>query len=123
MVDHATPNLPARDLDATVEFYSALGFEKVFGDPGWLIMQRGTVMLEFFPDPGMDPASTASSCCLRVDDVDALYAACAATGLAETHLGWPRLHAPRVEDSGMRIGALVDLDGNLLRLVQNPEAG
>ena len=37
-----------------------------------------------------------------------------------THLGRPRLHPPRIEESGMRIGYLVDADGNLLRLVQNP---
>jgi hypothetical protein len=37
-----------------------------------------------------------------------------------THLGWPRLHPPEVEASGLRIGALIDADGNLLRLVQNP---
>jgi catechol 2,3-dioxygenase-like lactoylglutathione lyase family enzyme len=120
MVDHATPNLPSRDLDATVAFYARLGFDAVHRDPGWLILERGALVLEFFPDPGMDPAATASSCCLRVDDVDALYAACVAAGLPETHLGWPRLHPPQLEDSGMRIGALVDGDGNLLRLVQNP---
>jgi len=26
MVDHATPNLPARDFEATSRFYGALGF-------------------------------------------------------------------------------------------------
>lgn len=120
MVDHATPNLPSRDLDATTDFYSALGFEATYRDPGWLILERGGLKLEFFPDPGMDPASTAAGCCLRVDDVDALYAACVEAGLPESHLGWPRLHPPKVEDSGLRIGALVDADGVLLRLVQNP---
>ncbi|NYE36399.1 catechol 2,3-dioxygenase-like lactoylglutathione lyase family enzyme [Nocardioides cavernae] len=121
MVDHATPNLPSRDLDATVAFYDALGFEVGFHDPGWLVLQRGTLVLEFFPDPGMDPASSAASCCLRVDDLDGLYAVCAGAGIEETHLGWPRRHPPQVEDSGMRIAYVVDLDGNLLRLVQNPE--
>ena len=120
MVDRATPNLPSRDLDATTEFYAALGFEPTYRDPGWLILERGAMVVEFFPDPRMDPASTATSCCLRVDDVDELYAACVGAGLPETHLGWPRIHPPQVEDSGMRIGALVDADGNLLRLVQNP---
>lgn len=120
MVDRATPNLPSRDLDAAVGFYAALGFEATYHDPGWLILERGTLMLEFFPDPGLDPATTAASCCLRVDDLDALYAACVAAGLPKTHLGRPRLHPPQVEDSGMRIGYLVDADGNLLRLVQNP---
>jgi catechol 2,3-dioxygenase-like lactoylglutathione lyase family enzyme len=120
MVDHATPNLPSRDFDATAGFYAALGFATSYRDPGWLILESGTLVLEFFRDPGMDPASTASSCCLRVDDVDALYDVCVAAGLPVTHVGWPRLHPPRVEDSGMRIGYLVDADGNLLRLVQNP---
>ena len=120
MVDHATPNLPSRDLDATAAFFDAIGFATTYRDPGWLILERGGLTLEFFPDPGMDPASTAASCCLRVDDVDALYAACVAAGLPEAHVGWPRLHPPKVEDSGLRIGALVDGDGNLLRLVQNP---
>lgn len=120
MSDRATPNLPSRDLDGTVGFYAALGFEATYRNPGWLILERGTVMLEFFPDPGLDPATTAAGCCLRVDDLDGLYAACVAAGLPETHRGWPRLHPPRVEDSGMRIGYLVDPDGNLLRLVQNP---
>lgn len=120
MTDHATPNLPSRDLEATVAFYAALGFTATYRDPGWLILERGTLKLEFFPDPGMDPASTAASCCLRLDDVDEVYAACVAANLPVTHLGWPRVHPPRLEDSGMRIGALIDGDGNLLRLVQNP---
>ena len=120
MVDRATPNLPSRDLDATAAFYAALGFEATYRSPGWLILERGTVMLEFFPDPGLDPATTSAGCCLRVDDLDTWYATGVAAGLPETHLGWPRLHPPRVEDSGMRIGYLVDADGVLLRLVQNP---
>jgi catechol 2,3-dioxygenase-like lactoylglutathione lyase family enzyme len=120
VTDRATPNLPSRDLDATAGFYAALGFGTTYHDPGWLILERDGLTLEFFPDPGLDPASTAASCCLRVDDVDALYAACVAAGLPETHVGWPRLRPPQVEDSGMRIGYLVDADGNLLRLVQNP---
>ena len=72
MADHATPNLPSRDLDATAAFYAALQDQ-----PARVVVrrrepERGTLVLEFFPDPGMDPASTASGCCLRVDDVDAL---------------------------------------------------
>lgn len=121
MVDHATPNLPARDFDATVRFYAALGFEATYRDTGWLILQRGGIVLEFFPDAALDPATTSAGCCLRVDDLDAVYAVCVGAGIPETHLGWPRLHPPRVEESGMRIGYLVDADGSLLRLVQNPD--
>jgi catechol 2,3-dioxygenase-like lactoylglutathione lyase family enzyme len=122
MSDHATPNLPSRDLDATVEFYGALGFTQRYRDPGWLILARGGLVLEFYPDPGVDPATTASSCCLRLDDVDAFHEACVAAGVPQAHLGWPRVQPPAMEDSGMRIGALVDADGTLLRLVQNPDA-
>jgi catechol 2,3-dioxygenase-like lactoylglutathione lyase family enzyme len=121
MVDHATPNLPSRDFDATVQFYAALGFDATYRDAGWMILQRGGLLLEFYPDPEVDPATTSAGSCLRVDDVDALYAACVSAGIPQTHLGWPRLHPPRVEDSGMRIGYLVDPDGSLLRLVQNPD--
>ena len=67
MVDRATPNLPSRDLDATAAFFAGLGFATTYHDPGWLILEHGTLVLEFFRDPGTDPASTASSCCLRVD--------------------------------------------------------
>ena len=118
-MDHATPNLPSSDFDATVAFYGGLGFEATYRDEGWLILVRGSVMLEFFPDPEVDPATTSAGCCLRLDDLDALYAACVGAGLPESRVGQPRLHPPRVEDSGMRIGYLVDPDGNLLRLVQN----
>ena len=119
MVDRATPNLPSRDLDATAAFYAPLGFAATYHDPGWLILERGTIVLEFFRDPGVDPATTAARCCLRVDDLDAVYADCVAAGLTQTHVGWPRLHPPKVEDSGLRIGYLVDADGNLVRLIQN----
>ncbi|PKH42217.1 Predicted lactoylglutathione lyase [Nocardioides alpinus] len=121
MVDHATPNLPSRDFDTTVQFYAALGFDATYRDTGWLILQRGGLMLEFYPDPSVDPATTSAGSCMRVDDVDALYDVCVAAGIPVTHLGWPRLHPPQVEGSGMRIGALIDPDGSLLRLVQNPD--
>ena len=120
MADHATPNLPAGDFAATSAFYARLGFSELWRDEGWMILVRGDVMLEFFPDPDVDPASSGFSCCLRLDDVDAFVELCRAAGIPETSRGWPRLHEPRVEDSGMRIGALIDPDGTLLRLVQNP---
>ena len=58
--------------------------------------------------------------CLRLDDLDSFYDACVAAGLPETSRGWPRLHPPKVQDSGLRIGVLVDPDCSLLRLIANP---
>lgn len=120
MADLATPNLPARDLAATSRFYAALGFAEDYRDDGWMILTRDGLTLEFFPCPDLDPATSSFSCCLRLDDVDRFYATCRDAGLPEVTRGWPRLHPPRLEASGLRIGALVDADGTLLRLIQNP---
>ena len=117
MADHATPNLPSRDLDRTAAFYAALGFRVGFRDEGWMILERGGLMIEVFPHPGLDPLTSAFSCCLRLDDVDSFYALALAAGLPEAVRGQPRLHPPRREDGGVRVGYLVDPDGNLLRLV------
>lgn len=120
MADRATPNLPARDFSATAAFYAALGFTEQYRDEGWLILVRDSVVLEFFPYADLDPAASGFSCCLRLDDVDAFFAVCRGTGLPETTVGRPRIHRPVIEASGLRIGALIDPDGTLLRLVQNP---
>lgn len=119
MADHATPNLPSRDFAASASFYAGLGFEEAWRDDGWMILSRGALMLEFFPYPDLDPATSSFSCCLRVDDLAKLYAACRAAGLPEMATGFPRLHPPRRERSGLTIAYLVDPDGSLLRLIQN----
>jgi len=119
MTDHATPNLPSLDFAATSAFYATLGFEEGWRDDGWMILERGDVTLEFFPHPELDPLTSCFSCCLRLDDLDAFYAAAKAVGIPETCHGQPRLHPPTVEESEMRIAYMVDPDGTLVRLVQN----
>jgi hypothetical protein len=120
MVNLATPNLPARDMASSAAFYGSLGFTVEYRDEHWMILKGHDLTLEFFPYTDLDPATSSFSCCLRMDDVDAFYAACQRAGIAEATTGWPRLHPPRYESSGLRIGALIDRDGTLLRLVQNP---
>lgn len=73
MTDQATPNLPSRDFDSTAAFYERLGFGIVFRDAGWMILQRGDLMLEFFAHPhgqilyarrqGADAAGDSGSSC------------------------------------------------------------
>ncbi len=120
MADHATPNLPSRDFAATVTFYSALGFSTLFHDRGWLILNRGDLSLEFFPYAELDPATSCFGSCLRLDDLDGFYGECVRAGIPESTTGFPRLRPPHLEGSGLRIGALLDPDGSLLRLIQNP---
>lgn len=120
MADHATPNLPARNFLATERFYSKLGFAASFRSGHWLILAHGGVQLEFFPWPDLDPADNSHGCCVRLDDLDAMIARCREAGIPEARTGIPRLVPPQRDISGLTIAYLVDPDGTLLRLVQNP---
>jgi catechol 2,3-dioxygenase-like lactoylglutathione lyase family enzyme len=119
MTDQATPNLPSRDFVATSTFYAALGFIESWRDAHWMILERGDLTLEFFPYPDLDPFQSSFGSCLRMDDADAFYAVCKAEGIAEGNTGFPRLHPIKQEPWGGRVGALLDPDGSLLRLIQN----
>jgi catechol 2,3-dioxygenase-like lactoylglutathione lyase family enzyme len=112
MRERVTANLPARDLGATEAFYGRLGFARAFRDDGWMILRRGPLEIEFFPHPGLDPATSSFSACLRVADAGALHAQWSALGFPAE--GIPRLAAPGDEPWGWRIFALVDPDGSLL---------
>jgi len=119
MSDVATPNLPARDFEKTYQFYAALGFTASWRDKGWMILRRGDLTLEFFPFPDLDPLTSSFGSCLRLDDLEGFYAVCKEAGLPEGRQGQPRLQPARREAWGGRVGFLVDLDGTLLRLIQN----
>ena len=119
MSDAATPNLPSRDFEKTSRFYLALGFSESWREGGWMILKRGDLTLEFFSHPELDPLTSWFSCCLRLDGLDSFYAICREAGLPEGRKGQPRLHPPKVEDWGGRVGAFVDPDGTLVRLIQN----
>ncbi|WP_137844442.1 bleomycin resistance protein [Microbacterium sp. 2FI] len=116
--DRAVPNLPARDLGATEDFYARIGFVTAFRDGGWMILRRGDLQLEFFPWPDLDPATSSSRCTIRVADVDELVATIRAAGVPIADRGFPRLHEVREQDWGLRAGHLVDPDGNLLTLIE-----
>lgn len=113
MRDRITANLPARNLDETTTFYAALGFQVGYKGEDWMIMRRGDLELEFFPHPGLDPSSSWHSACVRVADLDGLRRAWSEAGLP-AH-GVPRLAQPEDQPSGLRMFALVDPDGSLLR--------
>lgn len=120
MADRATPNLPSRDFERTARFYGQFGFTESWRDTGWMILARGGLILEFFSYPNLDPANSSFGSCLRLDDVGAFYAVLVAAGIPESDAGWPRLHRPMRESWGGLVGALIDPDGSLLRLIQEP---
>lgn len=123
MADRITANLPSRDFAATEAFYTRLGFRTTFRDDGWMILQRGGLVLEFFPHPEVDKWSSWFSACIRVDDVASLLAEWQQVGLPTDHKAIPRLTGIFKPGNAPRMFALVDEDGSLLRVIDNRDAG
>ena len=121
MPDLATPNLPSRDFDETLRFYGSLGFVETWRDDGWMILKRGDLLVEFFRHPDFDPNASAFGSCFRLEDVTSFYREVLATGVRERASGRPSAHPPKRETWGGLVGAVIDPDGSLLRLVQTPD--
>ena len=123
MPEFAVPIMPAKDLDATLAFYERLGFENVGAAPAewnYLIIRRGGVQLHFYGDPDVDPLTTSSSCYVYTEDADALHDTWNAIGVAVDPNTGSRLQEPVDTDYGMREFALVDPNGNLVRVGSPP---
>jgi uncharacterized glyoxalase superfamily protein PhnB len=105
------PIFPVRDVAAALAHYAALGFAVSPYEAGdeYGFAERDGVQLHVSRFDGHDPLTTATSAYLYVDDADALFAEWrdAAVG--------GRLHAPTDTDYGLREGAHVDPEGNLIR--------
>jgi len=116
--DLAIPILPSRSVPDTVAFYRRLGFEggPHAYDAGYAILCKGTVEPHFFAHKDLVPADSSAGCYLRVADVDGFHRACLA-GQLPSH-GIPRMDAPQDKPWGLREFAIVDPDGNLLRIGQ-----
>ena len=107
--ERAVPILPVRDLVEAIRHYERLGFEVRSYDDGYAFAARGAVQLHLTEVDGLDPATSNVAAYLYVDDADALFAHWQASG------AHGRLHPPRDTGYGLREGAHVDPDGNLLR--------
>ena len=116
--DLAIPILPSRSLPKTLAFFGRLGFEgEILGaGDAYAILTRGDLEVHFFLHPELDPAASWAGCYLRVADVEPLYQAFLAAGLPMR--GIPRMDAIENKPWGMREFAIVDEDGNLLRVGQ-----
>lgn len=111
--ERITANLPARSFDETATFYGALGFVVAFRDQNWMILCRGELEIEFFPHPELDPSTSWFSACVRVADADRLHAEWSSARLPAS--GIPRLTGPADGAHGLKMFALVDPNGSLLR--------
>jgi catechol 2,3-dioxygenase-like lactoylglutathione lyase family enzyme len=115
--DVAIPILPSRNLAETLEFYRRLGFDGFVHSHGdYAILLRGTLELHFTAHPRLDPRTSAHACYLRVANVDAIYWEFSQANLPRE--GVPRQDTLENKPWGMREFAVVDPDGNLVRVGQ-----
>ena len=115
--DAAIPILPSRSLDDTLAFFGRLGFEgKIHSHGDYAILKRGTVELHFFTHRELRPAESSAGCYIRVSDVENIYRAFASAELPRK--GIPRQSTLEDKPWGMREFAIVDPDGNLMRIGQ-----
>jgi len=115
--DIAIPILPSRNLDNTLEFYRRLGFDGfVHSHGGYAILMRGTLELHFFAQADVVPEKSSACCYLRVAKVDGLYWDFSRAELPRE--GIPRQGTLENKPWGMREFAVVDPDGNLVRVGQ-----
>jgi len=116
--ERSEPILPSRDLDETRAFYEAIGFRPWFRGGGvnsnYEILSRGHLVVHFFLERALNPASNDASCYLRVTDADRFHQSCGVLNLPAS--GIPRMNPPRDEPWGMREFTVVDPSGNLLRI-------
>ena len=115
--DLAIPTLPSRSVGDTLAFYRRLGFDgEIHAFGGYAILRRGTVELHFFTHRELVPAESSAMCYIRVSDAESIYRAFALAELPRK--GIPRLDALDDKPWGMREFAIVDSDGNLIRIGQ-----
>jgi len=104
-------------VNDTVAFFRRLGFEgKIHGHGDYAIVKRGTVELHFSAHRELRPAESSAMCYIRVSDVESIHRAFASAKLPQK--GIPRQDALEDKPWGMREFAIVDTDGNLIRIGQ-----
>lgn len=119
-MERAIPTFPCRDLDSASAFYQSLGFHLGARYPTYAILQRGALELHLSLFEALEPKTNCSAAYLRLEDAQALHRQAAALGLGSQ--GIPRITALEDQPWGMREFALVDPDGNLLRVGQELDA-
>lgn len=102
--------LAVRELARALEHYRRLGFcVSAHGEGGYGFAERDGLSLHLRVVPELEPARTTSAVYFYVEDADTLFAEWMASGVSG------QFFEPDDTDYGLREGAHVDLDGNVLR--------
>jgi catechol 2,3-dioxygenase-like lactoylglutathione lyase family enzyme len=101
-----SPIFPVTDLRRALAHYAALGWTVSAHDDGYGFAAWGGIELHLVVTEGHDPLRTAAAAYLHVPDADALAAQWRTVGGTTD---------PVDTDYGLREGAHVDPDNNLLR--------
>ena len=113
-----TANLPAVDFDQTALFYQGLGFKLQYQSAEWMIMRLGSMVLEFFHHPALDPQTSWHSACIRVQDIESYYR-------YWSSFDWQAHNHARITDiqhlAEIRQFSMIDLNGSLLRCIQTAD--
>lgn len=116
MLQSACPTCPSRDFEATKAFYARLGFQlgSEYPEDGYLILYRDREELHFFRSPDHVPENSDHGAYIRVENALELSREYEPLGLPGE--GIPRFLKAEDKPWGMCELAIVDTDGNLMRM-------
>lgn len=105
------PVFPVRDLPSAMEHYEKLGFEvrRYEGADPYAFAERDGIEFHLAQVNNLKPRKNMSAVYLYVADADALYAEWKEAGVEG------RLVEPKDTSYGLREGACLDRDANLIR--------
>ena len=106
-----SPVFPVRDIDLAVEHYRKLGFtvRPYEGPDAYAFAERDGIEFHLAQVSGLKPRQNMSAVYLYVDDADVLYEEWSRAGIDG------RLVEPSDTSYGLREGACLDRDANLIR--------
>ena len=109
--DRLSPVFPVRSVDLAIEHYRKLGFvvRRNEGPDAYAFAECDGIELHLAEVDDLKPRRNMSAVYLYVDDADALYREWSQSGIDG------RLVEPRDTSYGLREGACLDRDANLIR--------
>jgi hypothetical protein len=106
-----SPVFPVRDIELAMEHYRRLGFEvrRFEGPDAYAYAERDGIEIHLAQVDDLVPRRNMSAVYLYVDDADTLYREWSSAGIDG------RMVEPRDTSYGLREGACLDRDANLIR--------